>query len=404
MRRGLVFMDNTENYNADESVAELSKENSNVSNQLIIYVDESGDTFLNNYDDSSKDYYVISAIITTEESSELYKDAAKHIVSKYAHPGELKSSSIGDKSKRRKEVLKDIREKEFLHYSLVVDKTLIWKDSGLRFKPSFYKFLHDMFYTRIHRTFFGIRVIADWFGTTEFMSGFSDYITNKNDLFEQSEFESSKKEPLLQIADVVAGSIRRVFNGQDSNDLIRMLNYSSMSIEKWPPSPSSFYTGKTGNQNDRFNDLVRTIAIQSARKFVENNLNSELEEMKMKAQCVRYLLYRYYENPKGYVRRGEVTEHLNSLHGCNYSPHSLSTKILGPVKDDDVIIISTDKGIKIPFDTSDIEEWVSRVDSQVVPYLKRLSLVRKLFIDATDAKYDIVEKDVFPDLLDYLNY
>ncbi|MBC8465512.1 DUF3800 domain-containing protein [bacterium] len=372
--------------------------------QMYIYVDESGNTDLSEYSDDSKDYYVISAVLFPKEDVEFFSKSAKAIVSKHAGKGELKSSSIGNNTDRRIQILNDIADSRFSFYSLVVDKTRIYKNTGLRFKPSFYKFLHKMVYSQIRKTHFSLKLTLDRFGNTDFMVGFTNYIMKRIDLFEKVSFKPSSELPLLQIADVIAGSIRRVFMGNDNKDLLKIINYPSMPFEKWPPSQNSSYCEISFNQEEEFNHLIQNIAVKSAEEFVYNNLHSDIEDMRVKVECVRFLLYKYCENPKSYILRDEIRSHLLKTIGCEISSQMLSSKILAPIKDNDVLLASTDKGIKIPYDATDIREWVNRVNSQIVPYLKRLGVVRTQLLTATQSKYDIVSKELFPELADYLSY
>ncbi len=371
--------------------------------QIHIFVDESGDTSLKEYSEGSKDFYVISALLLSEEKLDFFTDAADEIVKKHAGKGELKSSSIRSNYKRRERILKDIIEAGFTYYSLVVDKTSIWKDSGMRFRPSFYKFLHKMVYSRIHKPYHKLEVIVDNHGKTEFMVGFIDYIGKRIDLFDSINFEQSSAVPLLQIADVIAGTIRRVFMEKDSSELLEIIGYSSMPTEKWPPSAVSHSDISFDDHNENLNKLVRKIAVSSAKDFVEKNLTSGSENLNIQAECVRFLLYKYYEDPKSFIFRDEITIYLNNRLGCNLTTHLLSSTILGPIKDSGVIISSTDKGIKIPYDTHDIKEWVKRVDSQVVPYANRLRNVQNQFLIASGKEYNIINENEFPELTKYLS-
>lgn len=366
------------------------------------FVDEAGGTELPPTDQESLDYYVICGILQGDHRLSEAKSNAFRIVRSHVGSGELKSSNIGSNKSRRKTILMDIAQGNFPFYCLVVDKIRIWKDSGLRWRSSFYKFLHKMFYTRIRRTSFGIKVVADQYGSSEFMESFKRYIEDRNSLFDRFNFASSSDEPLLQIADMIAGTVRRVFLGQESPDLLNILGYPSIPIEEWPPMSSSIREADINGANE-FGELVPRLALDSARRFVEEYIGSADQEKHMQAQAIRYLLYRFNQNPEDYVYRAEIIEHLEQETGFTLSEQVLSSTVLAAARDDDVFLSSTDKGVKIPYRTQDIRDWIDRVNSQVVPYLRRIEDARRQILIASKNQYDIIDSDAYPELFRYLS-
>ena len=361
----------------------------------IIFVDESGNLALPN--DDSLSYYTINAIYFNKNDLGYYKNKAQDIVKKYTGNGELKSKNIGNNFKRRESILKDISSVKFPFYCLVIDKSRIFKDSGLRFKTSSYKYLHRMFYERIKRTFYNIDLISDPYGTSEFMKSFVNYIKSQGNLFENIIFKPSQEEPLLQISDVIAGSIRRVYMGQDPINSLEILGYPSLAIEEWPPNVRKFSEYIPDEENE-FNILIREIALRRARDFIEKNIDTDDLDLRTQAEVVRFLLIKFYEDPTQYVYRNEIENYLKSISiECNYRT------ILSKLRDNNVIICSSEKGVKIPFDSNDISQWIHRANSQIVPYLKRISKVQMDLLIASHSKYNIVNKEEYPELSKLLN-
>ena len=360
----------------------------------IIFVDESGDLSLPKNDSLS--YYTINAIYFNGDELNYYKKAANNIVKKHARGGELKSSTIGNNNERRSNILKEISEIGFPLYCLVIDKQRIYKDSGLQYKRISYKFLHRMFYERIKRSFYNISLISDPYGSTDFMESFIKYIQSKNNLFEQISFIHSQEEPLLQISDVIAGSIRRVYLEQDPLDNLKILGFPSIPIEEWPPNIRKF--SEYSEIKNKFDYLIRQLSLNSAREFVEKNMNNSDEHIKSQAEVVRFLLIKFYENPTQYVHKSEIIEYLKLLN-ILYNERT----ILSYLRDNNVIICSTEKGVKLPYDSNDMHQWVLRASSQIVPYTKRINKVRTDFLIASQNEYDIVDSDTFPELSELLN-
>lgn len=365
----------------------------------LVFVDESGGTDLPSEGEGAPDFYVISGLFFPEADLSRYASAADKIVQNYAGLGELKSSNIGSNTTRRASILKDIAECQIPIYCLVVNKDRILRDSGLRFRPSFYKFLHRMFYSQISGAFIGIRVQADQYGRSAFMESFKQYIDDLGTLFNSFEFAPSSEVPLLQLADVVAGTVRRVYLKQDSRELLNILGYPTIPIEEWPPSA---LRGELPDTNTEFDNAITAIALQAARNYVEKHLDNEGEDDRLRAQAIRYLLYRFEQDPEDYVRRSEITTHLERTTGITMSEQTLSTKVFADARDSDVIVVSTDKGVKIPFGARDLQAWMTRTESQVAPYLRRVEAVRQRVLLASHNQHDIADPAIFPELSRYL--
>jgi len=364
----------------------------------IIFVDESGDTVLPDNDEHPSIYTIVAILVDSDEIDD-FRGHAKSIVESNAGSGELKSSNIGNNLRRRQKILSAIADANFSFYCLVVDKQQILKDSGLQYKPSSYKFLHRMFYSRLRRSLPSMDVISDPYGRTEFMQSFIKYITANGNLFDTLEFISSPEEPLLQIADVVAGSIRRVYQNEDPVDNLTILGYPQIPIEEWPPNIIRYSDFPDDTEEQKFNSLIRRIALNVARDFVQDHIDDDDPELRGLAEAARFLLYNYHLDPTKYVFKYRILKHLKEI-GVRNNPRSILSKL----RDNDLIICSTERGVKIPYDSQDIRMWVDRVNSQVVPYLKRLEKARNDFLIASDNEYDIVNKDIYSDLAKYIHH
>ena len=365
-----------------------------------VFVDEAGGTELSE-SLQRQDFYVICGVLVPTRRLEELQQVAGGIVRTHCGLGELKSSQVGSNTQRRQRLIENIAEAQIPFYCLVVDKTRIYRDSGLHWRGSFYKFLHRMFYARIKGVFTGINVIVDRYGSSKFMNSFEQYFSEQGLLFNSFRFQASAEAPLLQIADFIAGTVRRIFLGKDKRDLIEKLVYSTVPMEVWPPM-SSDLVRPAMIQEGIFDHLILRVAVTSARDFVESCLTSEDEDEHLQAHVLRYLLLRLEQNPTEYVHRAEITSHIKSQLGTELTDQALSQRVFAPARDEGVLLSSTDSGVKIPACQQDIEEWIRRTDSQVVPYLQRLEKARKTLLIASENKYDIVTDELYPKLAGYL--
>lgn len=372
-----------------------------------IFVDESGDPSLELVKSGVSDYFVLTAIIIPSENlDELLKEVGV-VIKKYFQTGEMKSSSVGGNTTRREHIIQALSTIPFKHYSYVIDKSEILTDSGLQYKKSFIKFIHRSLYQRLFEAYSNLTVIADEHGTSEFMRGFGKYLSRRlpSELFESSSFKfgDSKDHPFIQIADMIAGTISRIYAGKDSIELIKSLHKNTIIIDEWPPVSSKPIAYKEYENKDRLNALVRYHAFKQAKEFIDNNTGKENETVQIQVAAVRYLLYYFRAvDPEGYITTKSLQMHLSDL-GFQMSERVLRAEVIGKLRDNNVFIVSSNKGIKIPLDSSDIIRFVDLVDSQVIPYLHRLELVRKHFLIASGGDWDILDRDNFPQLYRLIN-
>lgn len=366
-----------------------------------VFVDEAGTVVLGG-DGSKPDIYVVTGVHMPSVEIAAAEEKARRITRTHAKDGELKSSKIANNLNRRAKVLQDIARAGFCSYSLVIDKRKISIDSGLRWKPSSYKYLHRMFVSSVSSAFQSLDITADKFGSIEFMKSVEDYLRKRGELFDRLSYLPSKDSPLLQVADVIAGTIRRVFEGNDPTELLTYLGYPSMPIEVWPPVATGSASTPACGTNEKSEDAVRSLAVRQARRFVEDNLDSSDLDDRVRAEAIRFLLRRLYEDPTEYVYRDEVVSHVKSVTGVALTVSALTTSVLADARDDGVIIASTDRGVKIPYSIADLAAWVKRVEAQTVPYLQRLGSARRLILTATHSSLDIVTNAEFPVLAHYL--
>jgi hypothetical protein len=372
-----------------------------------VFVDESGDPDIDLSKKGVSDYFVLTAVIVEADVLEDEENRAKAIIDRYFPRGEIKSSSIGSNLPRRVAILADVSRLKFKHYSQVIDKSLILTDSGLRFRRSFIKYINRILYKNLFEAFSDLHVLADEHGKSDFMLGFSDYLQRRlpQRLFERStfEFSDSSDHPFIQIADLVAGTINRCYSGEDPISKLEVLREHTIIIDEWPPRFPEPLGFEELSEPARHSYLVRHHAIDQANDFIEERSLSEDIYEQAQIAAVRYLLYHFRSvDPEEYIPTASLHDHLANL-GLFMTERTLRQRVIAALRDHGVFIASTRKGIKIPYTVTDLKDFVSTVNSQVVPYLNRLEICRRHFLLATNGELDIVNKDEFPRLSSYLS-
>jgi hypothetical protein len=367
-----------------------------------IFVDESGDTNIAIGSGGGSNYFVLTAVIVNSERLQAQESAAREIITRFTPKGELKSKHIGSNQERRRKVLAAINNLDFKHYSHVVDKAKIYSDGGLRFSRSFFKFINRQVYDRLFSAFREIHVVADEYGTSEFMKGFVDYLGRhlRPDLFEPRTFQfgASEANPFIQVADIIAGSVLRAYSGKDPFDILLQIKGKTIIVDEWPPRAPEPLTSQPLPRAECLNHLTRTHAVQKAESFIQINVSNQNPEVQAQVAAARYLLYHFRAvDPEEYVTTSRMQEHLSEL-GFSLSERAIRDTVIGKLRDEGVFIASARHGIKLPFNVNDLFAYADQVSSVVEPYLRRLRQARKHFMLATEGALDIASEERTPEL------
>lgn len=376
------------------------------SEQRHVFIDESGDPYLDTAKSGVSAFFVLSAVIVEAEKLKEAEKTARDIIRRHFQTGEMKSVAVGGNTNRRIRILNDLSTVPFRHYSQVVDKAEVLTTSGLRYKKSFIKFIHRTVYQRLFQASGSLHVVADEHGTSEFMREFGSYLQRRlpQTLFERSSFRfgDSKDHPLIQFGDMIAGSIARVYSGTDPAETLRPLRSHTILVDEWPPkipSPATFPEHFPVND---FDLMVRQHAVAQAQIYID--ANSDVEDDLLthaRVAAVRYLLYHFRSvDPEEYIPTSAMLGHLRDF-GYDMSERMLRSQVIGHLRDSSVFIASSAKGIKIPFSVADLQRFVRQVDERVSPYLGRLHILRRHFLLASQGELEIVDELVYPKLHKY---
>lgn len=188
--------------------------------RVYAFTDEYG-AFGWDIDNSSvSTHFIITAIIVKESEVECFTQKAEALRKKHFQTGEIKSSKIGKDNARRLRVLEDIQDIPFSIFSVRVDKKKCIENmsmKGLQYKKTFYKFMNNIVHHELRRAFEKITVVAGEIGSNEYMQGFCQYVSSRQDmpnLFGDAmfSFENSKNDVRIQMADLNSGTLAYVFD------------------------------------------------------------------------------------------------------------------------------------------------------------------------------------------------
>ncbi|WP_078120187.1 DUF3800 domain-containing protein [Thiosocius teredinicola] len=373
------------------------------------YIDESGNADLETQKAGASKYFIVCAILVSEQDKSVLAEEAEKVRKRYFQSGEMKSSSVGSNAQRRAKILNSLISLDFKFYALCINKERVLRDSGLQFKKSFLKYTSGKLYSVLFSSFLDVHVIADEHGGAEFKASFKGYIeeNHKPDMFYRSEFDlvNSKGEILVQLADFLAGTLGKIYEQKISGELreayIKLIESKALSIEEWPTKYQA-YSPKDRTTKE-FSELIYRYSLGKAEAFIEKNEKHHAEETRLQVATLRHLVFhsRMVEK-QAYIATAAIIKYLQGLGFSEVTSYTIRSKIIAPLRDLDVIVTSSNKGYKIPCDFSDMEEFVERVNSIVTPLLNRLGKARKSLNIVSKGEVDILKGPDYPHLVTFI--
>ena len=351
-------------------------------NRQYAFIDEYG-AFGYNFDQQGcSTHFIISAVLVKGSDLPFVEKAISDIRFRYFQQGEMKSSKVGKNHSRRIIILKEITKLPLHFFVFVCDKRKIYHQSGLRFKQSFYKFLNEAVYRQLKVAFPSLIVTADAMGGNEYLESFSKYMKGKSeplDLFDDTEFgfQDSKKNVLVQVADMVSGSLAYSYDEKKklesrNNDYKSILRAKILRIVEFPQSFEDFEIPKK-DISPEYNEKIAGICYRQAKNFIMKNQDTTDVYCKEQVEVLQYLLFRFMNNSmRQYIPTKEILGHLSKLGYDNMSIYTFRNRIIAKLRDADVIISSSKTGYKIPSTKPELYDFIDHGKGIIVPMLERL--------------------------------
>jgi len=205
---------------------------------MLVFVDESGDTGLK-LDKGSSRYFVISLVLFEEHDEAIACSKCIELLKKeLGIPvySEFKFSKL--KMEQRKTFLKKMLPYSFFYFGIIIDKksNRLYQDT-LRIKESFYKYTCSLVFENAKPYLKDAIVVVDGSGSRQFKLQFQSYLKHKigAGIIKKIKIQDSKKDNLIQLADMIAGALHRsLTNKGDKNIYRKCLSVKEFSVQVWP--------------------------------------------------------------------------------------------------------------------------------------------------------------------------
>lgn len=347
-----------------------------MSEKIFIYVDEFGTPALTQKESQNITTFLYIACAIKESEIENAIQSLNKINKEFFNNSRGKSKVLRRKQKKLIPVLKAIvSDINFIFYPFAVNKLHISRDDGgLRFKEVFYKFFTSFIANWTSQNFENFEIIFDSVISKEYGEELKEYLSNKfqNTLFENYKVSTVSDDHLLQLPDLIAGTIGILFNPDFSNgyenQILETLMPRSGGFNFYPNRDFEFYK-KEENIKDVYDNkifrLVREIAIG-----VKEESTNDLEKIVLKE-------LEWYQNifPTRYYSTEELVYVLRNSGLPNTSKEDLR-RIIRDLRYKGVIIVTNAQygGYKLAVNESEVQIMFDYFLKFITPMLKKIEI------------------------------
>lgn len=359
------------------------------------FLDESGSFGFDFEKDGVLPFYVVCAVVVKNENIDAINSRIDQLRSAMFGGSEMKSSGIAANHPRRAKVLTELLQLDFNLILLIADKKAFVKESPLKeYKESFVKFLHQKLYSSMYSIYPKLKIVEDEYGSTEFQRGYKEYVINHRpeyNIFGEYDFDfvDSRHSNIVQLADIIAGSIMQRLMDPSAPDAMKMFRGKIVDVINFPES-YQVYAPETDGEK-KYDVAIYSLAVKRATDYLERNKNDQTAEIRLRVHFLRYLLFnaRMFAESR-YIYADEIVNELTRVLDTRVSKDYLYRRIIAPLRDEGMIIASSSHGYKIPKSLKDITTYISQTTTVVGPMISRIGKCRTQILKQTDGELDIL--------------
>lgn len=366
-----------------------------------VFIDETGSVAGSSQGDF---FYVCTAIIVPEGREKELAEGIRQICTRKRHGSPLKSSSVGGRHELRLEYLRELCALPFSYFALITDKRRLDETSGLRYKPSRYKFIHGKLNQILRGAIKKMELVIDEHGTEEFQNGCIRYFEKHNEpnLFSgvSVRYARDEDEPILQLADFIGGSLLACFDpsrkSKWSGSIRDVIKKHEAGIDFFPirrmEEPGSSEASDVPDAEKLWVFLNNT-----AYDFLAANENASDEKVEMQVLALKrlYLTSRFEEPSRRCLFSDDLMRELQE-NGFQVSRRSFTGEVIGGLRRAGIIISGSPDGYKLALTQADIAEYLNHDLSIVEPMLEKLARAKQAVV--LGMNYDILQGKQFETL------
>lgn len=205
---------------------------------MLVFIDDSGDPGFK-FDKGSTAFFVIACIIFSDDLEvERVGVSIKELKRALKFPDEVEFKFNKSSRKIRERFLKSVNGFDFKIRCLIIDKRIIKSDKLKNDKNSFYSYAIKSLLENSGGSILNAKIRIDGSGDRVFRKRFLTYLrkqlnTKQKKIIENCKLVDSKSNVLIQMVDMIAGSIKRSQNKSKTDYLIYKNIFKKHIEDEW---------------------------------------------------------------------------------------------------------------------------------------------------------------------------
>jgi len=208
---------------------------------MLVFVDESGDLGFK-FDRGSTRFFTIGLVVFEDSRAALAcQQAVESLKERLGLPASYEFHFHNDSHDRRLALLGTVARQDFSCYTFTLDKTSPrLTGPGFKYRSPSYKWVCRIALENAASDLQGATVIIDGSGERRFRQQIKDYLRRELNSEQRQKIRGvrvsrSSSDPLIQLADYVAGVTNRLYEGKAGSDQYEAyLRRKRRSQRKWP--------------------------------------------------------------------------------------------------------------------------------------------------------------------------
>jgi len=206
---------------------------------MLVFIDESGDTGLK-IEKGATRYFVIVMIVFEDNEEALACDRRIDLLRReLSVPPDFEFHFHKNSNRIREEFFRAVFPYQFFYYGIVINKQKLFGE-GFRVKESFYKYAAGLLFQNAKEKLERATVIIDESGQQLFKYQLASYLRKRINTTDRRhihkvKMQDSKRNNLLQLADMIAGAINRsLVDGKNEKKFRDIIAPREIYVQIWP--------------------------------------------------------------------------------------------------------------------------------------------------------------------------